>query len=281
MLETNYDTTPRARPPCSACAQRQKGLCQGVDEHDLDGSAALEDARLPVRFYGVEGVIYRQGDPSDHVFNLISGWCALHRDLADGRRQIIRFLQPGAVFGIEAAGQDLGHGATAITNATACPIGRTLLDGLRHQIPPLNERFISILETDNRHGIEALTMLGLGTAKNRIGALLSDLVCTAAGQMSVRAGEAFKIPLTQQHIGQATGLTSIHVNRVLRQLREDRIVELQFGVLAVIDPDKLFALAQAHEPRQRPAAKPPRPAARTRLSKRMARLQSRSQPQLV
>jgi hypothetical protein len=73
------------------------------------------------------------------------------------------------------------------------------------------------------------------------------------------AGQAFKIPLTQRHIADATGLTSIHVNRVLRRLREGGVVEFQNGVLAVLDPDRLYALVDGHELRGplREAAGPP------------------------
>ncbi len=239
------------RPPCRECTLRHKGLCQGVDERDLAGSAALDSAHSPVRAYAAGKAIYHQGDPSDHIFNLISGWVALHRDLADGRRQIVRFLQPGALFGLEPVGQDLSHGATTLTDARACPIGAAKLADLRHQVQSFNERYISLLEAENRHGIETLTSLGQGSAKGRIGTLLSDLARTAAGAMSARAGMAFRIPLTQRQIGDATGLTSIHVNRVLRELREDGVVEYQQGILAVIDPDKLCALVDRGEHRHR------------------------------
>jgi CRP/FNR family transcriptional regulator, anaerobic regulatory protein len=244
MPTANTSTAARARPICPVCVLRHKGLCQGVDDKDLAGSAALESSHSPVRIYDAGEVVYAQGDPSEHVFNLISGWIALHRDLADGRRQIIRFLLPDALFGVEPTGRDLGHGATAITNASVCPIGRAKFDDLRHQTQSFNERFVSILEQDLHRSIESLTTLGQGSAKERIGGLLNELALTAAGQLSIQAGAAFKVPLTQRHIAEATGLTSIHVNRVLRQLREDRVVEFQHGVLFIVDPQKLRALVE-------------------------------------
>ena len=51
------------------------------------------------------------------------------------------------------------------------------------------------------------------------------------------------LPLTQEHIGDALGLTSVHVNRTLRSLREDGIVALNRGTLHVIDPDRLAETA--------------------------------------
>jgi CRP/FNR family transcriptional regulator len=235
-------TASHARPQCPVCVLRHRGQCQGINDRDLAGSAALEASHSPVRIYDAGEVVYAQGDPGAHIFNLISGWVALHRDLADGRRQIIRFLLPEALFGVEPEGRDLGHGATAITNASVCPIGRAKFDDLRHRTQSFNERFVEILQQDQHRAVEAFTTLGQGSAKERVGGLLNELALTAAGQISIRAGAAFKVPLTQRHIAEATGLTSIHVNRVLRQLREDRIVEFQHGVLSIVDPSKLQAL---------------------------------------
>jgi CRP/FNR family transcriptional regulator, anaerobic regulatory protein len=195
-----------------------------------------------VRIYDPGEAVYAQGDPGAYVFNLLSGWVALHLDLPDGRRQIIRFLVSSALFGVEPAGLNLGHGATALTNASVCPIDRAKFDGLRRQTHSFNERYVSMLQRDQRSAFECVAIHGQGSAKERVGGLLNDLALTAAGQISIRAGAAFKVPLTQRHIAEATGLTSIHVNRVLRLLREERIVEFQFGVLSILDPAKLQAL---------------------------------------
>ena len=158
---------------------------------------------MPARVYDAGGVIYGQGGSSDHVFNLISGWIALHRDLADGRRQITRFLVAGAMFGVEPAGEELGHAATALTNATVCPIPTTKLDELRRQFPSLNERFILMLNRDNRRAYEALTTLGQGSAKERIAHLLGELAAAASDPNPIHAGRVIKIPLTQRHIAEA------------------------------------------------------------------------------
>lgn len=207
--------------------------------------SALEATHAPIRVYDAGDMVYAQGDAGEHVFNLISGWVALHRDMADGRRQIIQFLMPGALFGVEPVGRDLSHGATAITNASACPMARMKLDNLRHAFSSLNERFIWILEQDNHRLIEMQATIGQGSAKERICGLLRELAMAAAGEAPIQTGAVIKVPLTQRHIGEATGLTSIHVNRVLRQLREDRVVGFHDGALTIIDPEKLRALTDA------------------------------------
>jgi CRP/FNR family transcriptional regulator, anaerobic regulatory protein len=244
MPTMHSSTASRARLPCAYCVVRHTGLCDSIDDHDQDAVSALEASRSPVRVFDVGEVLYSQGDPNEYVFNLISGWVALHRDLPDGRRQITRFLLPGGLFGLEPAGAELGHTATAVTMVTACPIARKKFDDLRQQVPSLNEAFISLLERDNHHGFETLTVLGQGTAKERIGALISELVVALGGQRAITPGTVVRIPLTQRQIAEATGLTSIHVNRVLRQLREDGVIEFHNGALVVTNPRKLQELTE-------------------------------------
>lgn len=219
-------------------------MCHGVDDRDPRAAFALEAAHSEVRVYQAGDVVYVQGDPSERLFNVMSGWVALHRDLADGRRQITRFLQPGAMFGMAPAGEDLAHAASAITNATVGSVQNAKFDELRRQLPSLNEQFIVMLEREYQSAIKTLTMVGQGNARERIGALLWELAVTAIGEAAIHAGAVLKIPLTQRHIAEATGLTSIHVNRVLRQLREDLVIELHYGKLTILDAIKLHVIAE-------------------------------------
>lgn len=223
---------------------RHRGLCQGVDDQDPVGSAALNSSHAPIRVYDAGDIIYDQGDPEEHVFILVSGWVALHRELPDGRHHIIQFLQPGAMFAVEPAGQPLSHGATALTNASICPINRSRLGELRQRLPSLNERFIQLLERDIRHLFELQTTLGQGRAKERVGALLYELANIASGSTPLVTGSRIKLPLTQRLIADAVGLTSIHINRVLRQLRDADVAEFLFGTLTVLNAGKLRALAE-------------------------------------
>jgi CRP-like cAMP-binding protein len=242
MQRTYLSAAARARSPCAFCTSRDKGVCQGIGREDGDAVSALDSARLAVRMYDAGEVIYAQGDAAEYVFTLISGWVAVHRDLPDGRRQITRFLQPGALFGIEPAGEEFGHSATAITNTTVCPIKISKFEELRRGIASLNEQFVRLLEWEYHNAINALTTLGQGSAKERVGGLLWDLSVAAIGEASYQAGAMLKLPLTQRHIADATGLTSIHVNRVLRQLREEGVIALRDGRLTIIDARRLQAI---------------------------------------
>ena len=245
----------RGAAGCAYCSSQRNGLCRGVEDDDESGKRGLEAGRSPLRIYDAGEVIYRQGDPRDHVFNLISGWVSLERQFVDGRQQIIRFLLPGASFGVVGAAFD--ETAVALTPCRVCPIAVSKFDKLRSRIPSLNERLVELLESDNRHANETLALLGLGRAQERIAALMCQLALLAAGGTSLRNGLAVKMPLTQLQIAEATGLTSIHVNRVLRQLRESGVFELRGGELTVIDPTKMRRLAEGDFEPEEWATMPP------------------------
>jgi CRP-like cAMP-binding protein len=232
----------RGAAGCAYCSSKRKGLCGGVEDDDEIGKRDLESARSALRVYAAGEVIYRQGDPRNHVFNLISGWASLQRQVVDGRHQIVRFLLPGASFGFIGASFD--ETAVALTPCRVCPIERSKFDKLRRGIPSLNERLLELLETDNHRVTENVALVGVGGARERVAALVCELALRAAGGTPLRNGLAIKMPITQLQIAEATGLTAIHVNRVLRRLRETGVFELREGELTVIDPEKMQRLAK-------------------------------------
>ena len=242
-------TREHRRAPCAFCPSRHKGVCDGVGVDDTAAVSALEAARSAVRVYGAGDIIYAQGDPSTHLLNVISGWIELHCDMADGRRQITTFLQPGALFGAEPDGEDHSHTATAITTVVVCPIGTKKFHDLRRAVPSLNEQFVSLLQRERQNLIRRLASVGLLTARERVGVLLWDLALTAVGGGPLRVESLIPMPLTQRHIAEATGLTSIHVNRTLRQLREERVLELRDGRLRILNPSRLRSFIEPDVPR--------------------------------
>ena len=141
--------------------------------------------------------------------------------------------------------------------AEVCPIKSWKFDKLRHRIPSLNEQLQTLLEYDNRHAIQTLALPGRSRAGERVGALMCELALRVAGGPSLRAGAAVKLPVTRYQIADATGLTAVHVNRVLRQLREIGVFDFRDGELTVIDPDKMRAVAEVAFRRQDGLTTPP------------------------
>lgn len=227
---------------CVYCAARPLGVCGALG--DGEAFRELRDSRRAVRILDAGLPIYRQGDPTGDLFNLVSGWVVQYQDLEDGRRQVLRFLVPGALFGYEPSGvKGMCHGAEALTNASLCVVPAARMTELRAKHAAFNERFLWMLERDSHLAFDHMMSLGQRDARERIAHLLLELAVRSTGRFPHVAGEVFKIPLNQPLIAEATGLTSIHVNRMLRRLREDQILDFRNGRLTVINPEQLVAVA--------------------------------------
>ncbi|MBR0669705.1 Crp/Fnr family transcriptional regulator [Neoroseomonas soli] len=205
---------------------------------------ALETARRRPIALPAGTAVYRQGEPVQDALNLISGWVMLAQTLPDGRRQILRFLLPGALFGLMPTGQAThSHSAEALTPALVCPLPLEALHRLRHAWPGFDDRILWTIERDAALIAERLTTVGQRDALARVAHLLLELVARAQRRFPPEPGRAVPVPLTNRLIGDATGLTPEHVSRMLRTLREQGIVTLLHRRVVVQDAARLVALA--------------------------------------
>jgi CRP/FNR family transcriptional regulator, anaerobic regulatory protein len=240
-----FDAPAASHPghQCDHCLVRRTGLCNAFADGGGLALRDLEAAHFTVRVFDAGDIIYSQGDSADYLFNVVSGWVDLHQDMPDGRRHISQFLLPGGLFGVKPKGLRYSHGATTITTASICAIPTARVDSLRRLHPAFNERFIWMLEQENHAASEALTMIGQGTSLERVARILWGLATRISSPAAIVAGVGLKAPLTQRLIADATGLTAIHVNRVIRRLREQHLVAFHNGIMIVEDPGRLAALA--------------------------------------
>lgn len=227
---------------CATCPARLPGLCAPM--RGAEALAALEAARRPPIALPPRAALFRQGEPCRDVFILVAGWAALTQALPNGRRQVLRFLLPGALCGLHPAEQDThAFGAEGLTRCLVCPIPAERLEALRHAWPALDDRLVWCLERDAVFAAEQMTTLGQRTALGRVAHLLLELLVRIGGRHPPREGIPVPLPLTHRLIGDATGLTPEHVTRTLRALRQDRVAELASGRLTLIDAARLEALA--------------------------------------
>ena len=243
MLKLDGSGLTVSKGHCASCVVRRIGICHAYGAAEGLDLSRLEAAHLPIRVYEAGDIIFRQGERSDHIFNVISGWVNLHQEMADGRRQISQFLFSGAVFGLKPRGMTFSHGATAITTARICAIPTTRVDELRQKSPAFNEHFIWMLERENQLAIEALTIIGQGDSLERVARIFWGLASKLSNPAEAPAGTPLKVPLTQLLIAEAAGLTPVHVNRIVRRLRELHVVDFHDGVMVVEDPGRLAALS--------------------------------------
>lgn len=180
-----------------------------------------------------------QGQTNQSAYVLASGWACSYKILHDGTRQIVDFQIPGDFLGLRSVlFRVADHNVEPITPLQASEVKqRDLLDAFARS-PRLSTAVLWAASRDEAMMVEHLVNLGRRNAAQRMGHFLLEL--SARLQlvgMSTRAGYA--CPLSQYLLADALGLSAVHVNRVLRELREEGLMTFQKGRLVFDDYDGL------------------------------------------
>jgi len=187
--------------------------------------------------------IIREGERPDHAYLVLQGWACRYKVLEDGRRQIIAFLLPGDISDLDIfLPHEMDHSVAAITPIICSEIAREALDGIAG-----HPRLVEALGRDRL--VEAAIQrewtvnLGQRTAIERVGHLLCELFIRLR-TIGLSQGNRCEMPLTQTEIADATGLTPVHINRTLRQLRARNLIALHDKELAIPDLEQLKRVSQ-------------------------------------
>ncbi len=227
----------RAENPCAACLVRQWAICQPLDDEALHLMKCLKSRD---RLITAGSELYAEGEPLDDLFTILEGWLILYKLLEDGRRQITKVGLSGDFIGFRPdLKAPMDHSAQALTDVKLCVFPRETIMSLFREQPELAMRLTWLISSDIMVARERLTSLGRRTARERISYFLLELYYRVRLRHSDPVGTAIPLPLTQEHIGDALGLTSVHVNRTLRALREDNLIQVVNRTLHILDPDKL------------------------------------------
>lgn len=182
--------------------------------------------------------------PAGALFNLLWGWVALYALLPDGTRQIVEFALPGAVLAVPGPeGGATGFGALALTDALVSAIPGERLETLCRQDPGLGLELARRLAQSRALAFGRMTAIARYPARRRAALLLAELFFRVRGRWPDRDGEEMRLPITQEHIGEATGLSPEHVNRVLGALRRDTVLAFHHRRLTILDAQRLMAEA--------------------------------------
>lgn len=192
-------------------------------------------------------VIAEQGSRSSQLFVVSSGWCT--SEIADnaGHCQIVDVHLPGDIIGTrEVAFARRLSSLRAVTPVTVCPFPRTRLNHLFQHAPRLSSVFVMIAMRREAILSERIFDLGRRDATSRVCHFLLEIqqrledTCTLASDL-------IEMPLTQQQLADALGLTSVHISRVIRRLRETGVVDVGRSRARVLDHKRLMRLARLNE----------------------------------
>ncbi|MGI4811080.1 MAG: Crp/Fnr family transcriptional regulator [Janthinobacterium lividum] len=203
----------------------------------------LESASRDGRRYARNHDLIREGDTPSAVIVIMDGWACRYKILPDGNRQIISFLMPGDFCDLHVATlTKMDHGIATITAATVVTLPREVIERLTNASPTLTKAFWWTQLVDE--GVLRATIVSLGrrSSVERVAHLLVELTFRMLN-IGIASEDGFAFPFSQIVLADAVGLTPVHVNRVVGDLRRAGALTVKKASLIVADLPKLAAIA--------------------------------------
>jgi CRP-like cAMP-binding protein len=205
-----------------------------------DDHAALDRlAQGPLREVLARRDLIREGEAPRAAFLIVSGWGCRYKSLPDGRRQIVDFLIPGDMCDLDLhMVREMDHAIGAITQLKVAEVAPAELEEICHS----SRRVAQALRMDELVKVSVQREWTLNVGQRTAYERLSHILCELFLRMEVVGltdGKSCDFPLTQLDLADATGLTAVHVNRTLQELRKDGLIELHSRTLTIPDMDGL------------------------------------------
>ena len=188
-------------------------------------------------------VLQTEREPMRRPRHLVDGWAARLRHLTDGRRQIFDLVLPGEGLGLHIDSRPLAHtDVIALTPVRLADAGPLLQAATLDRFKELRPALQAQADEEARRMLDQIVRLGRLSAPERMAHLLLDLRdrLDVIGQVE---GDRFPLPLTQETLADICGLSVVHVNRTLQELRRQDLVRLERGVVRLPDLAALARLA--------------------------------------
>jgi CRP-like cAMP-binding protein len=204
-----------------------------------DEEEVLRDAVSEVRELPAGSMVVRAGVTLSHSVLLFDGLACRYKDLADGQRQIME-LHVGGDF-LDLHGfllKQLDHNVGSMTPVRFGLVPHEALRAITESHPHLARMLWFSTLLDAAIHRERILSVGRRSALSRIAHLFCELF-VRLDIVGLASGNSYRLPLTQADLADANGLTSVHVNRMLRKLRDEKLLTFRGGEVVIHDWDRL------------------------------------------
>ncbi|BDA83580.1 Crp/Fnr family transcriptional regulator [Aureimonas sp. SA4125] len=184
-----------------------------------------------------------EGQTNQSAFILASGWVCSYKLMSGGARQIVDFQLPGDFLGLRSVlFRTADHNIEPVTKVEASEVLASDLMNTFSQTPRLATAVLWAASRDEAMVVEHLVGIGRRDARERVAHFLLELGARLK-LVGLGTTDGYACPLSQYMLADALGLSAIHVNRVLRQLREADLVTFKQGQVTFHDFDRLVVIA--------------------------------------
>ena len=228
------------RIPCEHCPLRRRATFRDFSAQELQFVAGFKIAETPA---DPGMLIIVEGERNPSLYTVLSGWGFRYKILEDGRRQILNYVLPGDMVGLQGnVMTEMQHSVEALTRMTLCTFERSRFSALFRDHPSLAFDITWIASREESMLDEHLLSIWRRTARERAAYLLAFLDARAKATMNGSA-EGYQLPLTQQHVADTLGLSLVHTNKTLRKLADQGLVKWLDRGCQVVDPEGLYRVA--------------------------------------
>lgn len=237
--------------PCEKCPLAGKSIFRSLTRDELTFVSRFKRGELTV---DRGATVLAEGARNPHLYTVLTGWGFRYKLLSDGRRQIVNYVMPGDLVGLQ--GTLLGemqHSVETLSPMVLCVFERGELMSLYRQHPDLAYDVTWLASREECMLDENLLSIGRRSAIERLAYLLAFLVDRArlAGLVD---GAPAVLPITQSHVADTLGLSVVHTNKTARKLAERNLARWRERGCEVIDLEGLEKLAHwsGSDTRKRP-----------------------------
>jgi CRP-like cAMP-binding protein len=198
----------------------------------------------PTETYARGRTIIREGEKVDDIHLVLTGLAARSKTLRNGERQFMALLVPGDLCDVEVfVLEGMDHDIVAMVETTCVLVPAKVIEGLLTESTKLTKALWWSTMTDSAVLREWIVDHGSRDSLERIAHLMCEMLIRyrIVGETT---DDSFPFLLTQDELADATGMTPVHVNRMLQQLRSQGLIDLTGKVLTVLDPKGLQRLAK-------------------------------------
>ena len=214
------------------------------DTISQEEEAAIRDLISEVRDFPEDVTVVRHGVDLSESLMLLDGWMARTKTFADGQQQIAELQFCGDFVDLHSFTlKKLDHNVVSLTPVKLGVVPHTKITQLIERFPHLGRVYWTMTNIDAAIHREWTASLGRRTALTRMAHLFCEIFIRLelVGQTK---GNGYPFPLTQHELAECLGLTSVHVNRTLQDLRKRNVIEVGRGQVTITDMDGLKALGE-------------------------------------
>ncbi|SFU95356.1 Crp/Fnr family transcriptional regulator [Halomonas korlensis] len=217
-------------------------LSNFADLSDEEKAALNNAAQESISFEKGEDIIV-EGEKPDHIHLIEEGWACRYKLLERGDQHTMAFLLPGDMCDIHITILDeMDHSIRALTPVKLTRISAQEMNSIFENFPRLTRALFWSTLVDEAILREWLVSAGSRIADARLAHVFCELLLRSRAAGLTR-DNSFELPLTQEALGEAMGLTNVHINRVVQQMRKDGLLEFEKKRLIICDWEKMKAFS--------------------------------------